>query len=123
MGKEIKKRDTAITVNVLVKKEDDIFVAHCLELDIVTTAASSEQVEKDMVSLINAQVSCAFANNNLDNLFHPAPQEVWNKFFACKERIEKKHKVKAVKETRVSRSITPPWIITNTCLFPGVCHA
>ncbi len=33
-------KDQSITFNVLIKEEDDILVAHCLELDIVATADS-----------------------------------------------------------------------------------
>ena len=123
MAKETNKEVMAITLNVLIKKEDDVFIAHCLELDIVATANTSNQAQKEIVSLIDAQVSYAFENNNLENLYHPAPPEVWKEFFACKESIEKKHKVKTLKKERDSRNIIPAWIITNTCLSPQVCHA
>lgn len=123
MKKEPNKGVLAITVNVLIKKEDDIFIAHCLELDIVATANTAVQIEKDIISLIDAQISYAFSNNNLDNLYHPAPPETWKAFFACKEKIEKRHKVTHPKKDKPSQRVIPPWIITNTCLIPEACHA
>ena len=66
--------------SVLVKKEGDMWVAHCLELDIVTTARSLDAVKADMNDLIAAQVDYAFCNDNLENLYRPAPPEVWKKF-------------------------------------------
>lgn len=122
MIKERTKGTIAMTVNVLIKKEEDTFIAHCLELDIVATANTSVKVEKDIVSLINAQVSYAFSNNNLDNLFHSAPQSVWKEFFMCKEQIGKRHKLKHPDTDKLVPDFIPPWIITNTCLSHEICH-
>ena len=66
--------------SVLVKKEGDTWVAHCLELDIVTTARSLDAAKAEMNDLIAAQVDYAFCNDNLENLYRPAPPEVWKKF-------------------------------------------
>jgi hypothetical protein len=33
---------------VLIKKEEDCYLAHCLELDLVTTAPTIEQVREDI---------------------------------------------------------------------------
>jgi len=124
MKKEFARSTVAMTVNVLIKKEDDVYIAHCLELDIVTTGNTSAQVEKDIVALINAQVSYAFSNNNLENLYHPAPPEVWKEFFACKEQKEKRHRIKPPNnKDKALKSFIPPWIITNTCLSPKIYHA
>ena len=67
--------------NVLIKKIDDKFLAHCLELDIVTTAKTLNQVRQDIIDLIKAQVSFAYENDNLAHLFKPAPKEVWEEYF------------------------------------------
>jgi hypothetical protein len=105
--------DQSMTFNVFIKEEDNLFVAHCLELDIVATANSLNQAKKDITSLIIAQIDYAFSNDNLEHLFHPAPQEVWAEFFSCKE--------KATSERHKTPSI-PPWIITNIFQAP-LCHA
>ena len=43
-------KDQSMTFNVLIKEEDDILVAHCLEFDIVATADSLKQVKEDISS-------------------------------------------------------------------------
>lgn len=75
--------ENRMTFNVFVKKEDELFVAHCLELDIVTSSNNIGDLESDIISLISAQLDYAIANDNLDNLFHPAPSEVWQELYEC----------------------------------------
>lgn len=71
-----RKDDTALSFNILVKEEDGLYVAHCLELDIVATSEDIERVQKEMVDLIAAQVDYAFSNENLDNLYHPHSKQL-----------------------------------------------
>jgi len=66
--------------NIFVKKEDKLFIAHCLELDIVSVNENSIEVEKEIKSLIQAQVDYTFSNDNFDNLYRPAPEKIWNEF-------------------------------------------
>lgn len=86
------KAEVSMKLNILIKKVDGMYIAHCLELDIVSTGKNLKQVRKDIIDLINAQISYAFANNNLDYLYHSAPQEVWEEFYKCKKYIEEKNK-------------------------------
>ena len=106
----MKNNTTSITVNILVKKEADIWVGHCLELDIVTTANDIKALKKDMDDLIAAQIEYAFVNDNLGNLFRPAPKEVWEEFYKCKAQTEDKILVDSK-----SKPFVPPWIIAKTC--------
>lgn len=119
------KRSTpSVTVNLLIKKVEGLFVAHCLEMDIVTTGKTIEEVQKDIIDLICAQVDYAFAHENLDHLYHPAPVEVWQEFFACEEQEERKHRIESgFNETVSPPPFIPPWIITRTCLAQGLCRA
>ncbi|MCP4576134.1 MAG: hypothetical protein GY846_07615 [Deltaproteobacteria bacterium] len=108
--------ENGMSVNILINKEGGLFVAHCLELDIVTTGDSFVQVQKDVVALICAQIDYAFSNDNLENLFHPAPKEVWAEFYKCRERTEKRHLIDATfAQEGGDRPFVPPWIITKTC--------
>ena len=118
-------KSLAMTFNVLVKEKDNTFVAHCLELDIVATADTVNQVKNDIISLIIAQIDYAFSNDNLENLFHSAPSEVWSEFFSCKEKIEERHKLKSFykKDTTAKGIVPPPWIITNTCEAANLYYA
>lgn len=107
--------------NILIKREEGYFLAHCLELDIVATADTLKQVQDDVISLINAQIDYAFAHDNLDNLYHPAPAEVWKEFFKCKETWEKKSKIKSRFRDEIPKSFIPPWIIAKMCKAIS-CH-
>ena len=108
--------ENGMSVNILIKKEDGLFVAHCLEFDIVATGDTFIQAQKDVVALICAQIDYAFSNDNLDNLFHPAPKEVWAEFYKCRDRMEKRHLIDATFTNEgEERPFVPPWIITKTC--------
>ena len=95
---------TSMTFNILVKKEDKMWIAHCLELDIVTTSKTLPTLKKEIIDLIITQIDYAFSNDNLENLYHPAPPEVWAEFYTCKESIEKKIKMTP---NHISAKITP----------------
>lgn len=117
-----KQNITSIVVNVLIKKENDTWLGHCLELDIVVTAATKGQVKKDMRDLIAAQIDYAFSHNNLNHLFRPAPAEVWEEFYKCKEATEEKIKLGSeFQKDRDLKTFVPPWIIAKTCLSKSAC--
>jgi hypothetical protein len=105
--------------HVLIKKEDDLFIAHCLELDIVTTANAIDQVKRDIVDLIVAQVDYAFSNDNLDNLYHPAPPEVWEDFFDCRNQVEEISRPIKSSFKRKPPCFVPSQITTSTCCAFG----
>ncbi len=106
----------SVTFNVFLKKEDGLFVAHCLELDIVATAKNEKEAVRDVADLIMAQVDYAFRNDNLDHLYRPAPKEVWKEFYECKGRREKIHKLPIKKESSHGKTdFVPPRITTSTC--------
>ncbi len=124
MTESIKKSTKrSFTVNILIKKIDNLYVAHCLELDIVAAGKNRAQTEKEIVSLVCAQVDYAFNNNNLDHLYHPAPPEVWKEFFACKEQIERRYRlVSDFRNAQRKRQILPPWLIAKTCELGPARH-
>lgn len=117
-----KADETSMVFNILAKKTHDMWIAHCLELDIVATSNSLDTLEKDIKDLILTQVDYAFSNDNLANLYHPAPSNVWKEFYACRKSIEDKIKVKSAFQKRTSpRLFVPPWIIAKTCFAQGAC--
>ncbi len=120
----VEKEGSSMIFNILIKEEDELFVAHCLELDIVATAKSLKEVGKDIIPLVCAQVDYAFINDNLENLYHPAPKEVWKQFFACKKRFEKRYRLEPSFKKDISQEVfVPPWIIANTCQMEKASHA
>lgn len=108
----------AMTFNILLEEEDGLFVAHCLELDIVATGETFHAARRDLIDLIKAQVAYAFANDNLDNLYHPAPAGVWKKLYECREESREQFHVDPEAGTFV-----PPWIVANTCKAETGPHA
>ena len=113
-------RVNSITANILTKKEDGLFIAHCLEFDIVATGGTPEQAQSACVELICAQIEYAFAHNNLDNLYHSAPAEVWADFFACQAQEEKRYKIEKRLQDPQENFFLPPWLTAKTCQS---CHA
>jgi predicted RNase H-like HicB family nuclease len=107
------KEKASMKVNVFIKKVDGIFIAHCLELDIVATGSSLEEVKKEIWELVMAQVSYAFSNDNLSYLYHSAPKEVWEEFYKCKRYIEEKNKIDTIDKS--NNSFIPPWISACFC--------
>ena len=118
------KKGSVFTFNVLLKKEDDLYIAHCLELDIVAANTTVARAKKDLIDLIGTQLSYAFSNDNLDNLFHPAPPEVWQEFLACIEKKETKtHPIKPVAwEDNIPDRIIPEFFDAHTCVGTQCVH-
>ena len=101
--------------NILAKREGGLWVAHCLELDLVATANELETVKNDMLALIKTQVAHALSNDNLENLYHPAHPPVWKKVYGCHRFIENEIEVKSGKKPTL-KAFVRPWIIANTCV-------
>ena len=88
-----KKDELKFTVRVVVYEDEGEWTAHCLDLDLVTTAATEADACKDIIDVIVAQADFAIKNDNLDNLFHPAPKECWDilaRAKTCERRAVKK---------------------------------
>ena len=100
--------------NILIKKEENLYIAHCLELDIVSTSTNIKELRTEILALLVAQIDYAFSNNNLDYLYHPAPPSAWQEFYSCKDQIEKKIKIKS-SFSQETQQFVPPWIIARTC--------
>jgi predicted RNase H-like HicB family nuclease len=114
-------REEKFTFKVLIKKEPDAWVAHCLELNLVTVADTLEQVEADMMDVIAAHVRYALEKDNLDYMFHPAPPEVWKDFFKCSDREETSY---SMPETALDDSwSTIPVIQADKCFYRQASHA
>ena len=116
------EKSVAMEFNCLIKKEDGLYVAHCLELDIVATGNTIKAVRKDIGDLIIAAVDYAFSNDNLDALYHPAPKEVWQEFYKCTGQVEEKRRLKSVfKKDKELETFVPPWIVAKTCILESHC--
>jgi hypothetical protein len=116
------KTEMSMVFSILAKKTADVWIAHCLELDIVATASSLESLKEEMNDLILTQVDYAFSNDNLENLYHPAPPEIWKEFYECRDAIEHRIRLKsAFQKKTAGKAFVPPWIIAKTCIAQGAC--
>jgi hypothetical protein len=111
-------REENFSFKVLIRKETDAWVAHCLELNLVAEADTMEQVESDIIDIIAAHVRYALENDNLSYMFHPAPPDVWKDFFRCADREEASY---PSKEPILDGLI--PIIQANKCFYRQACHA
>lgn len=106
-------------VNVLCKKEDGVWVGHCLEMDIVTTGGTPDEVQSNMQDLVFAQVESAFENDNLQNLFFPAPKEVWDEFIQCRKAAEEREGKPPIENRK---DLIQKRVGAHTCIFDeGLC--
>lgn len=69
-----------IRLDILIKKEEDYYLAHCLQFDIVTTHDTLKGVKKDILDLCRAHIEYSHEYDNLKYLFSPAPKEVWAEY-------------------------------------------
>lgn len=70
----------SLHLNVLIERQSNgVFLAHCLELDLLAEGKTSEQAFEDLLNVVDVQIRTCVDNDNLDNLFFPAPKEAWNK--------------------------------------------
>ena len=116
----------ALVFNVLIRESEGQCTAHCLELDIVAEGNSVEVVWAEIADLISIQVDYAFSNDNLDNLFHPAPRKVWQEFYACfdQEKVESKIEIQSsFKDADNPDVFVPPWVIAKRCNLNPACSA
>lgn len=113
------EKDWSLKFRILIKKEEDLWVAHCLELDLVTASPSKKEVEKDIIGIVKEQVRYCIANDNMRNLFRDAPKEVWDEFRACEERIKpRQQEYKTRRKSTPSAEYPPISLITNKCWSP-----
>ncbi|HOG17674.1 MAG TPA: hypothetical protein PLB96_10065 [Syntrophales bacterium] len=84
-----------IQLDILIKKEEDYYLAHCLQFDIIATADTLEDVRRDIVDLCRAHIDYSYKCDNMEYLFSPAPKEVWAEYLAMakKEDCDVKNKL------------------------------
>ena len=77
-------------LDVLMEKDGEYFIAHCLDLDIVAQGKTSKEAKEELVELINDQIDFAVSNNLGELIVHPAPKEYWIRYWNIKSESLKK---------------------------------
>ncbi|MEI7451547.1 MAG: hypothetical protein WCJ75_18220 [Desulfomonile sp.] len=113
-------REEAFSFRVLIRREPDAWVAHCLELNLVTVAETDKEVESDIIDVIVAHIRYALENDNLEYMYHPAPLNVWKDFFNCSDRETASYRKDAIFK---DESSLIPIIEASKCFYRQACHA
>ena len=77
---------TQIELRIIAYREDSVWLAHCLELDIVAEGKSSKRAVKDLIDLCLLQIKTAIDENDLPSIIRPAPAEIWAMFFSARKK-------------------------------------
>lgn len=78
--KEGTNKGVSKCVHVLIYQENELYLAHCLEFDIVAEGYSEKEAKKNIeMAIVNHVVYCV-GKGNIDKIMNPAPSEYWNSF-------------------------------------------
>lgn len=106
---------TTLRLNVLVEGQPDAtYLAHCLELDLVAEGATPSDACQRLLDVIAVQVQTCLENDNLENLFFPAPKDVWERFGRVQDRCTQK---------RLSHRIPPTGRMRREVEVDQYCYA
>jgi hypothetical protein len=64
-------------LTVLIYTKDDQPIAHCLEMDFVTTGRSRERALEDLLAVVQERLQDAVERGRVPRLLHPAPPQYW----------------------------------------------
>lgn len=66
---------------VIDDKDKKVFLAHCLDMDIVTQGKTASDSIVELKELVVTQIEYCLENDMLDSLFRPAPKEYWDTYY------------------------------------------
>ena len=81
-------RTLRIPLRAVFYRESDVWLAHCLEMDLVGDGASPEEAIKQLSEAVSIQVQTSIEHNNLANLFQPADAGFFEMFAAGKDSAQ-----------------------------------
>ncbi len=77
----------SINLSAIAYCEDGVWIAHCLELDIVAEGNDADEAIRSLISLCDFQIRTAMESGDLGSVFRPAPAEVWTMFAEGHEKL------------------------------------
>jgi len=72
-----------LNLDVLLYREDGEWLAHCLQLDLVEAGPTPDEAEENLTGVIQHHIQWAIEDDDMEHLFHPAPADVWKRFFGA----------------------------------------
>jgi predicted RNase H-like HicB family nuclease len=95
-----------LSYRVLFRQEDDLWLAHILECDVVAQGRTRDEAKKGIVDALTALIADALANGDLAPLFGPpAPPDVWEQFMRS-ERRRKAARVKLAEHSADAKRVS-----------------
>jgi predicted RNase H-like HicB family nuclease len=73
----------AQSVHVILYREDDYYIAHCLEFDLIAQGDDPGEAFKNLLDAIDLQAVYALESGDPGILFNPAPVEYWRMLSAA----------------------------------------
>lgn len=95
-----------LTLRALVYPEDGLWIAHCLELDLVAEGETPRKAFEDLQSLTELQIATALEDGNLQSIFRTAPPEIHATFAVADDRKMRRRPRAPVERFEV-RSLQP----------------
>jgi predicted RNase H-like HicB family nuclease len=78
----------SLMVHIIFYPEDDHYVAHCLEFDIVAQGDSLEESFRNLLDAVELQTAYALETGDMENLIQPAPSEFWRMLMKSENKPE-----------------------------------
>jgi len=85
-----------LTLRALIYKEDGVWIAHCLELDLVADGSTPHQAMMALMELTEFQIEVAMDEGDLSSIFRSAPPEIHSAFATAKDRNPPRKRVNRV---------------------------
>jgi predicted RNase H-like HicB family nuclease len=76
-----------INLSAIAYCEDGVWIAHCLELDIVADGKDVDDAIQSLISLCDFQIRTAMEHADLGSVFRSAPREIWAMFAEGKGKV------------------------------------
>ena len=90
MARAKPKRGFRVALRAVAYPHGTWWIAHCLELDLVTEGRDLDSAFQDLMDVSATQIETAIEAGNLESVFRPAPPEIWAMFSRAVDRPVKK---------------------------------
>lgn len=74
-----------LAVHIILYPEESIYLAHCLEFDLVAQGATLDEAFQNVLDAIDLQVAYTMETGEMANLFQLAPIEFWQMLVTAKQ--------------------------------------
>jgi predicted RNase H-like HicB family nuclease len=78
--------EVRLILRALIYRDDDCWVAHCLETDVVADGDTPMQAFENLQSLTALQIETAMEEGDLQSIFRQAPSEILSLFAVGQDR-------------------------------------